>query len=121
MIGLLVRFSMVVSAQPDPARIDGGLYYLPQAEALVTLGGWGPPTWEASTEVWAISGTGWSSLPSAPEGMAHTTAALDSKTEIFLSWPDLDRLLPHGLLMEVFGKRSRKRPRWMSSADSIPN
>ncbi|MFH1739395.1 MAG: hypothetical protein ABIH23_10350 [bacterium] len=74
---LIFILCTVVSAQPSP-RIDGGLVYLPQIDALVTVGGWGPPDWGPSAEVWAISGEGWTALPSAPVGMAHTSAAYDS-------------------------------------------
>ncbi|HPA46096.1 MAG TPA: hypothetical protein PLZ55_08885 [bacterium] len=77
---LIAVFAVLVAAQPTP-RIDGGLFYLPPAESLVTLGGWGPSTWDPLNEVWGLSGAGWYSLPSAPAPLTHTAAAWDSSRQ----------------------------------------
>jgi len=79
-LGMMALFRVLVMAQPTP-RIDGGLFYLPPTESLVTLGGWGPPTWDPLSEVWGLSGTGWSALPSAPAPLTHTSAAWDSSRQ----------------------------------------
>lgn len=70
-------------SQPDPL-IDGGLFYNPLSQALITVGGWGNPTWEPVKTVWSLSGAGWVSLPSLPTGITHTGGVYDSSLKRFV-------------------------------------
>ncbi|MBD3268218.1 hypothetical protein GF373_16255, partial [bacterium] len=62
-------------------RIDGGLFYFPPTQSLLTIGGWGPPDWNQLQEVWSLDASGWSAMPDIPEGVAHTSAAYDEANQ----------------------------------------
>ncbi len=73
---IVTAFCFPAASQPTQ-RIDGGLFYYPPMESLLTFGGWGPPDWEQSPEVWSLNASGWSQMPDMPEGVAHTSAVYD--------------------------------------------
>lgn len=75
-LALASLFCVQAGSQPAPL-IDGGLFFFPPTQSLLTVGGWGPPEWDPQQGVWSLSGSGWSAMPDIPEGVAHTSAAYD--------------------------------------------
>ncbi len=70
----------IVGAQPTQ-QIDGGLFYFPPMQSLITIGGWGPEDWQPLSTAWALTADGWNQLPDLPAGITHTTAAYDPNNQ----------------------------------------
>ncbi|RJP32120.1 MAG: hypothetical protein C4527_06490 [Candidatus Omnitrophota bacterium] len=73
---LIFACNGAVTAQPLQ-QIDGGLFYFPPTQSLLTIGGWGPEDWSPLSTVWSLAANGWSAFPDIPAGITHTTAAYD--------------------------------------------
>ena len=68
-------------SQPGPL-IDGGLFYFPVTQSLISPGGWGiPSNWDPVKTVWSLSGAGWTALPSLPIGITHNGGTYNPSTK----------------------------------------
>ncbi len=105
----ILLLALLSFAQPSQ-QIDGGLFYFPPTQSLLTIGGWGPEDWTELQTVWSISGAGWNTMPDLPVGMTHTTAAYD---------PVNQRLIAMGGVGEDQATWVFDSVTWSKIADSI--
>lgn len=76
----LICFCQLSFAQPTQL-IDGGLFYFPPSESLLTIGGWGNPDWAQMKTVWSLTAAGWSAMPDVPAAITHTGADYDEANQ----------------------------------------
>jgi hypothetical protein len=75
-----------VTADRPSGRIDYSMAYVPFLRAVLMYGGWAPPNWKPSNEMWTWNGQSWSRLvmDGAP-AFAHHTMAFDPKRNVLVA------------------------------------